>query len=190
MFHSILYYSAEKLLLLLVLSTGLRSCREYLWACPPLLGAHTSVLFHLLWGKLHQLAGLDLTSTERTPSPLLSIKHRMFFKKAFIVQVFRTDGWCKLKQKKKWCWERKVYLLVADDLGDAGSAVNVGAVRDDGQIDGVQAHGALLVGAAGQHQAQLFYQTLPQLCGRRRRACTHSQEVSAGERSISLLDIS
>lgn len=82
--------------------------------------------------------------------------------------------------KKPGCREVKVYLLVADDLGDAGSAVNVGAVRDDGQVDGVQAHGALLVGAAGQHHPQLFYQTLPQLCRRRRPACMQRREGSTG----------
>lgn len=55
------------------------------------------------------------------------------------------------------------YLLCADDLGDAGPAVNVCAVCDDGESDRVKAHGALFVGAAGQHQPQLLYQTLPQL---------------------------
>lgn len=56
------------------------------------------------------------------------------------------------------------YLLSADDLGDAWPAVDVGAARDDGKPDWIQAHGALLIRAAGQHHPQLFYQTLPHLC--------------------------
>lgn len=52
----------------------------------------------------------------------------------------------------------------ADDLCDAWLAVYVGAVCNDGQTDRVQTHGALLIRAAGQHQPQLFYEMLPQLC--------------------------
>ncbi len=73
------------------------------------------------------------------------------------------------------CWGQHMYLLSADNLGDAGSAVNVGTVCDDGQADRVQTHRALFVWTAGQHQPQLLYQTLPQLC--RRRCSTYRQNI-------------
>lgn len=62
------------------------------------------------------------------------------------------------------CWGQHMYLLSADNLRDAGPAVNVGTACDDRQADRVQTHRALLVGAAGQNQPQLLYQALPQLC--------------------------
>lgn len=61
-------------------------------------------------------------------------------------------------------FEQHMYLLGADNLGNAGPAVNMGAVCDDGQLYWVQTHRALLIRAAGQHQPQLLNQTLPQFC--------------------------
>lgn len=46
-------------------------CAAYLWTCPPLLRTCAILFFHFLLWKLHQLTGLDLTSTERTACHVL-----------------------------------------------------------------------------------------------------------------------
>lgn len=128
----------------------------YLWAGPPLTGARTIVSFCFLWWKLHQLTGFDLTSTERTAGVVLWT-HRETDKNEYTEGVLRSGVYCTL------CWRQSIYLPSADDLCDAGPTVNVSAVCDDRETDRVQTHRALLVRAAGQHQPQLLYQTLPQL---------------------------
>lgn len=85
---------------------------------------------------------------------------------------------CQMKMKLQTpaaCWGQHTYLLSADNLGDAGPAVNVGAVCNNRKPERVQAHRALLIRAAGQHQPQLLYQMLPQL--RRCRCSTYRQNI-------------
>ena len=74
------------------------------------------------------------------------------------------------------------YLLAGDDLGNAGSTVHVGTVRDDGQTHRVQTHGTLLVRAAGQNQSQPLDQTLSQLCRGPSRAWGQERRRGGDER--------
>lgn len=164
----------------------------YLRACPPFLRVRTALFLHCLLWKLHQFTGLDLISTERTACHFLSTDtHTQGAQgKDRSINDWQLNYWlhtnetspfkfnCQMKMKLQTpaaCWGQHTYLLSADNLGDAGPAVNVGAVCNNRKPERVQAHRALLIRAAGQHQPQLLYQMLPQLC--RCRCSTYRQNI-------------
>lgn len=132
------------------------SISSYLGACCPVLGAHPSLLLQLLRWELHQLVGFDLVSAEGAACLFLAAHAKSTSSELSTAAPAAAGRRCHSPKRAG-----RQYLLRADDLRDAGAAVNVRAVRDDGESDRVQANRALLVGAAGQHQPQLLDQSLP-----------------------------